>query len=206
MLHDLIPNLGKEIDALHDMAPTGWIIGFNLTYQGPEHLHNAYPDKWREIYQERNYFFSDPIARWTIEQEGGTRWSDVKKSPLDMPFMHAAQQFGLNFGVAISRKTELKRSFLTLSHPTKEFTDEQIIELVTKFNSWTDLVLNRASLTAGELDVLAGLRDGLGQRAIAEKLGIAEATVTQRAQKACAKLSAKTRTQAVAIAVARNFI
>ena len=206
MLHDLIPHFDQEIDALHNLAPAGWIMGFNLTYQGPEHLHNAYPDKWRDIYQERNYFFSDPVARWTIEQEGWVRWSDVKKSALDMPFMHAAQQFGLNFGVAISRKTDLKRSFLTLSHPSREFADDEIIKVVTKFNHWTDLVLNRASLTAGELDVLAGLRDGLGQRAIAEKLGIAEATVTQRAQKACSKLAAKTRTQAVAIAVARNFI
>ena len=206
MLHDLIPNFDKEIAALHDMAPSGFIMGFNLTYQGPEHLFNAYPEAWRDIYQERNYFFSDPIARWTIEQEGWVRWSAVKKSALDMPFMHAAQQFGLNYGVAISRKTDLKRSFLTLAHPSKEFTDEQIIKVVTKFNTWTDLVLNRASLTAGELDVLAGLRDGLGQRAVAEKLGIAEATVTQRAQKACSKLGAKSRTQAVAIAVAKNYI
>ena len=206
MLHDLIPSFDKEIAALHDMAPSGFIMGFNLTYQGPEHLFNAYPEAWRDIYQERNYFFSDPIARWTIEQEGWVRWSAVKKSALDMPFMHAAQQFGLNYGVAISRKTDLKRSFLTLAHPSKEFTDEQIIKVVTKFNTWTDLVLNRASLTAGELDVLAGLRDGLGQRAVAERLGIAEATVTQRAQKACSKLGAKSRTQAVAIAVARNYI
>lgn len=206
MLHDLIPSFDKEIAALHEMAPSGFIMGFNLTYQGPEHLFNAYPEAWRDIYQERNYFFSDPIARWTIEQEGWVRWSAVKKSALDMPFMHAAQQFGLNYGVAISRKTDLKRSFLTLAHPSKEFTDEQIIKVVTKFNTWTDLVLNRASLTAGELDVLAGLRDGLGQRAVAEKLGIAEATVTQRAQKACSKLGAKSRTQAVAIAVARNYI
>ena len=206
MLHDLIPSFDKEIAALHEMAPSGFIMGFNLTYQGPEHLFNAYPEAWRDIYQERNYFFSDPIARWTIEQEGWVRWSAVKKSALDMPFMHAAQQFGLNYGVAISRKTDLKRSFLTLAHPSKEFTDEQIIKVVTKFNTWTDLVLNRASLTAGELDVLAGLRDGLGQRAVAERLGIAEATVTQRAQKACSKLGAKSRTQAVAIAVARNYI
>lgn len=206
MLHDLIPSFDKEIAALHDMAPSGFIMGFNLTYQGPEHLYNAYPEAWRDIYQERNYFFSDPIARWTIEQEGWIRWSAVKKSALDMPFMHAAQQFGLNYGVAISRKTDLKRSFLTLAHPSKELTDEQIIKVVTKFNTWTDLVLNRASLTAGELDVLAGLRDGLGQRAVAERLGIAEATVTQRAQKACSKLGAKSRTQAVAIAVARNYI
>lgn len=206
MLHDLIPNFDKEIEALHVLAPTGFIMGFNLTYQGPEHLYNSYPDAWRAIYEERNYFFSDPIARWTIEQEGWTRWSAVKKTALDMPFMHAAQQFGLIYGVVISRKTGLKRSFLTLSHPSSEFTDAQIIEVATKFNTWTDLVLNRASLTAGELDVLAGMRDGLGQRAIAEKLGIAEATVTQRAQKATAKLGAKTRTQTVAIAVARNYL
>ena len=206
MLHDLIPNFDKEIDALHDMAPTGFIMGFNLTFQGPEHLCNTYPAEWQDIYQERNYFFSDPMARWTIEKEGWTRWSSIKKTALDMPFMHAAKQFGLNYGVAISRKTNLKRSFLTLSHPTEAFSDAQIIQVVTKFNTWTDLVLNRASMTTGELEVLEGLRDGLGQRAIAEKLGIAEATVTQRAQKACAKLGAKTRTQAVAIAVARNYL
>ena len=74
MLHDLIPNFDKEIAALNDMAPSGFIMGFNLTYKGPEHLYNAYPEAWRDIYQERNYFFSDPIARWTIEQEGWVRW------------------------------------------------------------------------------------------------------------------------------------
>lgn len=206
MLHDLIPNFAGEIAKLHELAPTGWIMGFNLTYAGPEHLHNAYPEEWRMIYQERNYFFSDPIARWTIEHDGWTRWSDVKMTALDMPFMHAAQQFKLNYGVAISRKTDLKRSFLTLSHPSREFTDAEIIEVSTKFNGWTDLVLNRASLTSGELDVLACLRDGLGQKEMADRLNISEATVKQRAQKACAKLGAKTRAQATAIAVARNYI
>jgi len=206
LLHDLIPNFGDEIAELHRLAPSGWIMGFNLTYQGPEHLYNAYPEEWRDIYQERNYFFADPIARWTVENEGWIRWSDVRKRPEDMAFMHAAQQFRLNFGVAISRKTDLKRSFLTLSHPRREFTDDEIVTLSTKFNLWTDLVLNRASLTGAELAVLECLRDGLAQGAIAAKLGIAEATVKQRAQKACAKLGAKTRTQAVAIAVARNYL
>ena len=66
-----------------------------------------------------------------------------------------------------------------------------------------------SQISAGTLYVVAtpiGNLFDMGQRAIAEKLGIAEATVTQRAQKACSKLAAKTRTQAVAIAVARNFI
>lgn len=206
MLIDLIPNFDIEITALRELAPTGWIMGFNLTYQGPEHLYNAYPERWRDIYQERNYFFSDPIARWTVENEGWTRWSAVPQTALDMPFMHAAKQFHLNYGVAISSKTDLKRSFLTLSHPTREFTDAEIVSVATKFENWTNLILNRASLSIGEIEVLSCLRDGLGQHAIAERLGIAEATVKQRAQKACSKLGAKTRTQAVAIAVSRNYL
>ena len=56
-----------------------------------------------------------------------------------------------------------------------------------------------------ELDVLGGLKDGLGQFEISQHLGISESTVKQRALKACTKLGAKSRTQAVAIAVARNY-
>ena len=69
-----------------------------------------------------------------------------------------------------------------------------------------DLVLNRAALTPAELDVLRCFRDGLGQIETATQLGIAESTVKQRALKACGKLGAKSRTQAVAIAVARNYL
>ena len=51
MLNDLIPNFDDEIAEMHALAPSGWIMGFNLTYKGPEHLHNAYPDAWRSIYR-----------------------------------------------------------------------------------------------------------------------------------------------------------
>lgn len=205
MLKDLIPGFGNEIAEMHALAPTGWIIGFNLTYRGPEHIFNAYPADWRAIYEERNYIFGDPIAMWTMTHDGWTRWSEVRIPDL-RGVMQAARGFGLNYGVAISRKVAGKRSFLSLSHPDREFTDEEIGRCTAKFHLWTELVLNRAALTAGELDVLRCFRDGLGQSEVAAQLGIAESTVKQRAMKACAKLSAKTRTQAVAIAVARNYL
>lgn len=205
MLHDLIPNFDEEIARMHELAPTGWIMGFNLTYRGPEHLHNAYPDAWRRIYEDRNYFFGDPIAMWTMTHDGSARWSEVRIPDL-RGVMNAARSFRLNYGVAISRKVAGKRSFLTLSHPDREFTDDEISMAQARFTLWTDLVTNRAALTAGELEVLRCFRDGLGQSDTADNLGIAESTVKQRALKACSKLGAKTRTQAVAIAVARNYL
>lgn len=205
MLHDLIPHFDDEIALLREMAPTGWIMGFNLTYRGPEHLYNAYPDAWRALYEDRNYFFGDPIAVWTITNDGATRWSEVR-IPDIRGVMGQAKKYRLNFGCAISRKVAGKRSFLTLSKPDREFTDQEILTVQAKFTLWTDLVTNRAALTAAELDVLRCFRDGLGQSETAEHLDISESTVKQRAIKACSKLGAKTRTQAVALAVARNYL
>ncbi len=205
MLNDLIPNFDDEIAQMHALAPSGWIMGFNLTYRGPEHLFNAYPDAWRKIYEDRNYFFGDPIAMWTMTHDGAARWSEVRIPDL-RGVMSAAKKFRLNYGVAISRKVAGKRSFLTLSHPEREFTDDEIARCSAKFHLWTDMVLNRAALTTAELDVLRCFRDGQGQQETAALLGIAESTVKQRALKACAKLGAKSRTQAVAIAVACNYL
>ncbi|AUH66815.1 LuxR family transcriptional regulator [Paracoccus zhejiangensis] len=205
MLHDLIPSFDAEVAKLNELAPSGWIMGFNLTYRGPEHLHNGYPDGWRKIYEERNYFFGDPIAAWTMLNEGAIRWSEVK-IPDMRGVMPEARKFGLNYGVAISRKVARKRSFLTISRADREFRDDEILTTQAKFSLWNDLVVNRASLTDGEIDVLRCFRDGLGQAETAETLGISESTVKQRAVKACAKLNAKTRTQAVALAVARNYL
>lgn len=97
MLNDLIPNFDDEIAEMHALAPSGWIMGFNLTYKGPEHLHNAYPDAWRSIYEDRNYFFGDPIAMWTMTHDGAARWSEVRIPDL-RGVMQAARRFRLNYG------------------------------------------------------------------------------------------------------------
>ena len=69
------------------------------------------------------------------------------------------------------------------------------------------LVIDHCFFSAGLHRIEISIRpENANSLRVVEKLGIAEATVTQRAQKACAKLGAKTRTQAVAIAVARNYL
>lgn len=204
MLSNLIPNYDDEIQKLRDWGPSGFILAFNLTFRGPEHLHSEYPPEWRDIYEARNYFFTDPILVWAVGNSGNRRWSEIRLPDIrDM--MTEAKAFDLNYGAVFSRKSESKRSFLTISRNDREFTDTEIEIIGEKFSVWVDIVIGRKELTDAELDVLRGLKDGLGQSAIATQLGIAESTVKQRAQKACGKLGAKTRTQAVAIAVARNY-
>lgn len=206
MLLDLIPNLDEELTALNRLAPTGWIIGVNVsTYTGAELIHTTYPDAWRSLYEEKNYFFGDPIAMWSMTGTGSVRWSEVRFPDL-RGIMKEGRQFGLNYGAAFARKTNGKRNFLTLSRADREFTNEEIAAVDAKFNVWSDLFGFRASLTAKEIAVLRCLREGREYAEIARVLGISEGTVRQRADKARLKLGASNRVQAVAMAVARKYL
>lgn len=204
LLDNLIPNYDQEMERLLSWAPSGFVLAFNLTFRGPEHLHSEYPDEWRQIYEDRNYFFTDPALVWMINSSGNRRWSEIRLPDI-RGVMTEAKKFNLNYGVSISRKVANKRSFLTMSHPEREFTDTEIEVVAAKFEGWVEMVVGRSSLTAGELDVLRCLKDGLGQSEIAAALGLSESAIKQRCNKACSKLDAKTRAQAVAIAVGRNY-
>lgn len=205
MLSNLIPNYDDEIEKLREWAPSGFILAFNLTFRGPEHLHSEYPEAWRKLYEERNYFFTDPILVWAVGNSGSRRWSEIKLPDI-RGMMTEACLFDLNYGAVFSRKNGQKRSFLTMSRKDREFTDTELEVIDEKFSVWADIVIGKRDLTDRELDVLRCLRDGLGQAETAAELGIAESTVKQRALKACSKLGAQNRIQAVAIAVARNYI
>lgn len=204
MLATFIPNYETELEKLRSWGPSGFILAFNLTFRGPEYLHSEFPIEWRRIYEKRNYFFTDPVLVWTINNSGNKRWSEIR-IPDVRRMMPEARKFDLNHGAVFSRKRDYKRSFLSISRADRELSDTEIEIIGEKFDVWVDIIVGRRELTEGELDVLRGLKDGLGQKEIACDLGISESTVKQRALKACSKLRAKTRTQAVAIAVARNY-
>lgn len=204
MLDKIIPNFNAELVSLRGIAPSGFIVAFNMTFRGPEYMHSEYPEAWRAEYEDRNYFAGDPVLVWTIANSGTRRWSEISL-PDVRGILKRAQLFSMNYGAVISTKNARKRSFITVSRPDRELTDGELQMLSAKFKIWVELVTGRAALTDGELDVLRLMRDGEGQRNIAEALDIAESTVKQRAQKAVVKLGAKNRTHAVAIAVTRNY-
>ena len=66
--------------------------------------------------------------------------------------------------------------------------------------------LGEESLTARELDVLRLIRDGHRYKQIADKLGIAETTVSFHIQNLVQKLGANDKTHAVTIAIRRGLL
>ncbi|OUS05250.1 hypothetical protein A9Q96_12400 [Rhodobacterales bacterium 52_120_T64] len=205
MLKSIIPNFESEISSLRFLGESGFIMAFNMTFRGPEYLHSEYSEEWQKIYEEKNYFFVDPVLIWCVTKSGSKRWSDIKLPDI-RGVMKEAHKHGLIYGAAFSRKSMNKRSFLTISRPDREFTDEEISHLEEKFNNLVGYVVGQCGLTSKELDALRGLRDGLSYKQIAVELEISVPTVKSRAERAKGKLGAKTTTQAVAMASTRNFI
>lgn len=72
--------------------------------------------------------------------------------------------------------------------------------------SMMNLQTETSDLTTRERDCLAFIADGLRTADVAHRLGIAETTVEMHLRNARARLGAKTRDQAVAIAVNRRLI
>ena len=200
----MIPNYHQEVERLLQYGPSGFVLAFNMTFRGPEHLHSAFPKDWVTIYQNKNYFFLDPINLWTFSQVGEKRWSEIRLPDL-RGVLPEAKKFGLVYGAIFSRKRLDKRSLLSVARSDRELTDAEMDIIGAKFDGWIDMVVGGTPLTEGELQVLRCLKDGLGRQEIAQHLGLSESGVKQRCVKACAKLKAKTLTQAVAIAVARNY-
>ena len=205
MLNTIIPNFESEVSSLRFLGKSGFILAFNMTFRGPEYLHSEYPEEWQKIYEEQNYFIADPILIWCVTKTGNKRWSDINLPDL-RGVIKEAKKCDLNYGAAFSRKLANKRSFLTISRPDREFTDEELAHLGDKFDHLVSYVVGQYGLTDKELDALRGLRDGLSYKQIAVELNISVPTVKSRAERAKGKLGAKTTTQAVAMASTRNFI
>lgn len=205
MVKALIPNFENELKALREIGNAGFIIGFNMTFRGPEHMHTEYPAEWRVEYESKAYYAMDPVLMWAVGTTGQKRWSAIRLPDPRKVLMRGAAH-GLKYGAVFAVKRDSGKSFLTIARNDRELTDAEMQHVGLKFGLWCDSFDTQDVLTQKELDVLALLRDGQAIKDIAGTLGIAEPTVKQRAASATKKLRATNRTQAVAMAVSRGFI
>jgi LuxR family transcriptional regulator len=205
-LHSLIPGFDDEMHDLREIAPSGFILAFNVTFRGPQYLYSEYPVEWQTTYDENNFYMADPIFYWiNISSKGATRWSEVR-GPDPLKIRPKARAHGLVFGAAFTKKIAQKRAFLTAARADREFTDTEMGRLGAKFDFLAQMVVGAATLTAAELEALRLLCDGLDQQEIAERLGVSRSAVKQRMQSACSKLGAKTTAHAVALCISRNLL
>ena len=93
-----------------------------------------------------------------------------------------------------------------MSRPDREIEDREMTYLSNKFDRLVSLVSGECGLTDKEKDVLVGLNQGLTFNQIGNDLSISLPAVKARVKSARQKLDCATTTQAVALAVKRNYI
>ncbi|MCW3780841.1 helix-turn-helix transcriptional regulator [Defluviimonas salinarum] len=199
------PREGREFSLL---APAGYYIALRVGFAFPVAEHNALPDAWVELYTQRGYMLYDPVVRWSYENSGAIRWSEI---PLPDPrnVLAMAAQYGLGYGVAIAcapSGREGQRSFGSFARSDREYEDEEIEILQSKLLRLHEATAPPTNLTRAELEALSMVRDGLLLKEIANRLGVSEGAIKQRLKSAKLKLDAKTSSQAVSVAVAYGLI
>ena len=204
MIVSRIPGINEDLERVREIAPSGFVLALNVGWAGPEFLHSEYPEKWRNIYESKNYFVTDPVFYWTLMNTGRKRWSEVGY-PDPLKVSQKAKKFGLVYGAVFSQKVEGKKSFFSAGRSDRELTEPELTELGDFFDKWLTVASERPELSLGELQVMKCLKDGMSQSETAAALSIAESTVKKRAQSVMKKFRASTRAEAVSIAVEKRY-
>lgn len=209
----LLPGFDGEAKRVDAIATAGWIFAHRFSWSGPQVLHSAFPEEWRQIYSEKQYHYADPVVWWiSAPQLSGmatARWSKIPRLGDPRGVMAHAQVFGLKFGMSSSRTLPYigERSFISACRSDCELSDNEIDVINTFFSFWVDYIENtKPQLTDAELEVIRYLGDGIGQAEIAAILGISESAVKKRINSALTRLNATNRHHAVKLAGAHKLL
>lgn len=206
MLEIAIPDYEKQLQEIEGIANAGFVMGFGLRFGQPDFFLNRYPKAWTDLYEEKNYFFGDPVAAWTIAREGSMRWSECG-FPDIRGVLTEAQAFGMHYGATFVTVIAGKRSFLSVSRSDRELSDEEMTALMEKIRTWASLFVRaKIALTENELQALKTLHLGLKQGEAAQHLGISTSGLKARLDSAQKKLGVRNSTSAVSRAVRMNLI
>lgn len=136
---DQIPEIKTQLEELREFATSGFVFAVNIRWKGPEFLHSEFPQEWRTLYEESNFFMFDPIYYWTVMETGVKRWSEIRY-PNPKIVSNKASEHGLVFGAIVSKKLNGEKSFLSAARPDRELTDTELLRMDDLMSKWVAIV------------------------------------------------------------------
>lgn len=178
-----------------------------------------WPTSWIDRYREKEFFLTDPVARWSRSKQRAFRWREAMAANPGYETTEIAQEaagFGFVDGIAIPLKTERLWKVvasLASSQPLSLTTSEIAhIETATAYfyQRHEDLVARlaakRPALTKRELEVLRWCADGKSAWEIGQIMSISETTAISHRKSATNKLDCTTTVQAVVKAIESGLL
>lgn len=189
-----------------------------------EFFHQNWPESWQRAYFERNFGERDPTMRaiactgrpFTIQDIRQAK-AGFHPTPEELEVMDFAAGIGLPHGYITPIYRAQGYSGIacligtgpdpdTNTRAKLQFIAEQTHDRLRYLSAVAAAGGSTVTLSPREIEVLNLAQHGLGDAAIAEAAGISIRTVRFHFENARRKLSARSRTEAIAVAVARHLL
>lgn len=191
-------------------------VGSNVE---PLIISSNWPESWLSKYREKQYFLTDPVARWARSKQHAFRWTDAIAAVPGGEMQEVVKEavgFGFIDGIAIPLKTD--RMWKVVASLAADHrlgwsnSDLAQIETATSYfyQRHEDLTskstATRPALTRRELETLRLCADGKSAWEIGQIMRISETTAISHRKSATRKLGCTTTVQAVVKAIESGLL
>lgn len=215
-----LPELRKTMDSFCKQLQSGdsklWVCFVQMFSSSLErplmYLHNRFPLKWQENYDNKKYHLVDPSWNHAKYSTVPFFWSDLDRlNPDQNAMVEDAKRHGLRSGVLIPFHGRSGYSLLWVMSSNEEAQCREELEYAKAkaydilpfiYEAVNKVVFgDKPILTKREIDVIYWVAEGLSTEEVAKRIYISPVTVEKHVANACKKLEAKNRTQCVRMAI-----
>ncbi len=143
--------LSKVLGEFKDRSASGYAMGLHIQFTTPAYFFQSYPQEWLEYYSKSGLLVQDPTVSWCFENTGVCRWSDLDDPAGVLP---QAAEYGMKYGALYATNSGGSHSMSGFARPDREFTDEEIAELVERFEAMHLATIDKEALSASTVEQL----------------------------------------------------
>lgn len=138
-------DLSKVLGEFTERAQSGYALGLHIHFTTPAFFFQSYPRAWLDHYSQAGLLVNDPTISWCFENTGACRWSDM-----DDPagILTQAAEYGMKYGIVYATNTGGSLSMSGFARPDREYNDDEIAEIVSRFEEMHEATRDQKALPA----------------------------------------------------------
>lgn len=143
--------LSRVLAEFSERAASGFAMGLHISFTTPAYFFQSYPRPWLEHYSQAGLLMQDPTVSWCFENTGVCRWSDMD-DPAGV--LAQAAEYGMKYGIVYATTSGGSHSMSGFARPDREYNEEEIEELVTRFEAMHQATIDQKALSAATVEQL----------------------------------------------------
>ena len=143
--------LSTVLGEFKDRSASGYAMGLHISFTTPAYFFQSYPQAWLEYYSQAGLLMQDPTVSWCFENTGVCRWSDMD-DPAGV--LTQAADYGMKYGIVYATNSGGSHSMSGFARPDREFNEDEIAELVERFEAMHLATIDQKALSPDTVEQL----------------------------------------------------